>query len=81
MLDLLRSRYLVVAGTGEAIWQDLVDGTNADDLVRSLCASFDVDADVARQDVESFVAQLSEHGLLQTEHADGQPDGIDVPVD
>ncbi len=50
---------------GSALWQTMSLGADLDELVRQLAASFDVDERAARADVEAFLGNLVEHGLVE----------------
>lgn len=64
-LDRARSVYLAVNQAGAALWPAIVAGTTRDGLVRVLLDTFDVDADRAGADVDTFVAGLDERDLLE----------------
>jgi len=44
----------------------MIDGKHTvDEIVAAVVDDFDIDADQARQDVETFLKELQEHGMLQ----------------
>ena len=48
----------------------LLDGEHTtDDIVAKVVEQFDVSEDVARADIEAFVGQLREHGMISDESA------------
>ena len=49
---------------GAFLWQHMESACTVDSLVEALLAEYDVTADVARADVERFVASLREKNLL-----------------
>jgi hypothetical protein len=55
---------------GSVIWESADGKTPLDDIVARLCAEFDVAPEVARQDAETFIQELAEHGIL---HVSDQP--------
>ncbi len=57
-LDLGTSAYVAVNDTGAALWPLVAGGTTPQQLVEALTASFPVDAERARADVDAFVLQL-----------------------
>jgi len=59
------STYIAVNSSGAAIWPALAAGASRDELVSLLRAEFDVDADRAAADVDSFVHALSAQDLLE----------------
>ncbi len=50
--------------TGEFIWSQLADDTDADAIVQAMCSEFDVDAQTAREDVNAFLQMLQKAGFL-----------------
>lgn len=64
ILDLDGSVYLQVNGTGRVLWEALVSGSSRDELARLLGESFDIDIERARADVDEFIADLGQRGLL-----------------
>ncbi len=61
---------------GSVIWQSADGQTPLDEIVARLCAEFDVAPEVARQDAESFIQELVEHGIL---HVSDQPITAEPP--
>jgi hypothetical protein len=66
VLDLQNSSYLSVNSTGALVWSLLEAGTTRDALVESILAEFDTDHATAQKDVDRFLGELSERGLLKT---------------
>jgi len=64
VLDLENSRYLTVSGSGVLLFELLHEEHDRDELVAALVATFEVDEDTARRDVDSFISDLSDTGLL-----------------
>ncbi len=64
LLHLADSEYMELNETGAHMWHQLLAGTTADDLVASLVGVFDVDAETARSDVTTLLAELRECGLV-----------------
>ncbi len=50
--------------TGAFIWERLQQPCTAEDLVAALLAEYDVPADVAAADVDTYIAALREKNLL-----------------
>jgi hypothetical protein len=65
ILDLQRSQYLTLSTTGTELLRLLEQGLGTEDLVAALVDGYDVERDVAARDVEAFVGQLTEAGLLE----------------
>jgi hypothetical protein len=64
-LDVAASRYLAGNRTAAALWPKLVEGASRDEFVRELTARFDVDAETAGRDLDSFLRGLDARGLLE----------------
>jgi hypothetical protein len=52
--------------TGSFIWQLLAESRSADDLVAALVERFAVDGEHAREEVQSFLDDITRMGLLET---------------
>ena len=50
--------------TGAFLWEQLQKSVSAEDLVQALLGEYDVPAEVAVRDVETYLAALTEKGLL-----------------
>ena len=50
--------------TGAFLWEQLQKSASAEDLVQALLGEYDVPAEVAVRDVETYLAALTEKGLL-----------------
>ena len=64
VLDLDGSVYFGLNGTGAVLWKRLVDGADGADLAALLVHDFAVPAPRAAADVEAFLDDLRQHGLL-----------------
>lgn len=67
LLEMNRKRYFRLNETGQAIWHALEAGRSRDALVAELIETFDVDEASARAEVERFMAELADAGLLEPE--------------
>jgi hypothetical protein len=65
VLELSSSTYLTLNGTARDLWEALVDGATIIELSEMLVNRYDVSADLARTDANSFVSSLLERGLLR----------------
>ena len=63
-LDAQGSVYLAVRGSGAVLWRLLANPTTRESLVETLVETYDIDSATARDDVDEFLATLSERGLL-----------------
>jgi len=63
-LDLQRALYLSVNRTGVALWESLARGATRDHLEEILVAEHGLGAQTAASDVDAFLVDLDEQGLL-----------------
>lgn len=56
---------LTLNETGAFLWKELEMGRDRDALVRALTDEYDVSAEKAAQDVDRFLAQLTQSGCLE----------------
>jgi hypothetical protein len=63
-IDVRDSTYLTANDSGALLWNALAAGTTEDELASSLVAAYGIDADTAAADVERFLNDLRERGLL-----------------
>jgi hypothetical protein len=63
-LDVRKSRYLSIDGSGVMLWQALAAGTNRDQLVTALVDRYGIEETRAALDTDTFLSDLSKHGLL-----------------
>ena len=64
VLDLHGSVYLKLNGSGRVLWELLVDETTEPDLAAALVERYGIELDRAAADVDAFIADLRERGLL-----------------
>lgn len=64
-VDIDRSTYLSTNGSGALLWLELAEGTTREALVERLVQAYMIDHDRAAADVEGFLAELDEQGLLE----------------
>lgn len=63
-LNVERGNYYAMGVTGSRIWELTIEPTSVENVVRDLCAEFDVDADVCRREVVAFAEELRREDLL-----------------
>ena len=51
--------------TGKFLWNQLKDGVSLDDLITNLCDQYEVERNIAAQDVTMFIEKLKNHHLLE----------------
>jgi hypothetical protein len=64
-LDTEASKYLAGNRTAGALWPRLAAGATRDELLEALLARFDVDAETASRDLDTFLRSLEERGLIE----------------
>ena len=64
-IDVRESNYLTANDSGAILWSALADGTTKDELADRLVETYGIDPDTAAADVESFLRELRERGLLE----------------
>ena len=67
LLDLKTEHYFGLAGIGSRIWQLLASGTSLPDMRVILAAEYDVSEETLAEDLERFVGDLVEAGLVTTD--------------
>jgi hypothetical protein len=65
IMSAVDSTFFTLNETATLIWQ-AADGTTplAQIIADKVCSEYDIDPETAARDVENFVAELSEHGIL-----------------
>lgn len=56
---------ITLNGTGKFLWERLENGAQVQDLVKDLCAEFEVEEERAKAGVSAFVENLKSHGFLE----------------
>lgn len=51
--------------TGKYIWESLEQDKTEDELVKGLAEKYNIPDDLARNDVQAFLAQMKEEGFLE----------------
>jgi Coenzyme PQQ synthesis protein D (PqqD) len=64
VLELATSTYLTLNGTARQLWEGLTEGATAEDLVEMLVDRYGIPKEHAVEDVQSFLAALTDRGLL-----------------
>jgi len=65
-LDVETATYLSANASGRLLWRSLSQGATREELVSCLVAEFEIDAERAGADVDAFIGDLSQRGLLET---------------
>ena len=69
LLNLRTGVYFRLNETGTRIWQLIEERGRANDVVETMAREYDVDAEVARRDVDRLVDELTRKQLLEHRHA------------
>lgn len=65
VMSAVDSTFFTLNEVATAIWQAADGRTLVSEIVeRTVCSQFDVEPDVARNDAEHFIEELSKHGIL-----------------
>ena len=67
VLDLETSAYLSINETGTCVWPLLETGARRDELVNAVLDNYEIEADVAGRDIDTFLSSLVARGLLLTD--------------
>lgn len=65
MLNIARGEYVGLNETGAVIWELLETPKTIEQLVASLLAQFEVDASQATAEVDAFIQQALQKGMVQ----------------
>jgi hypothetical protein len=76
VLDLRSSTYLTANASGTVLMRHLAEGRTPDQLVEALVERFGIAQSQATQDVESFLYELGQHGLLEEPGRELQTDHV-----
>lgn len=64
-LNLESSSYLQTNSAGGGLWKMLIGGASREHLIDHLVATYEIERERATVDVDAFVADLNERGLLE----------------
>ena len=51
--------------TGAFLWRELEKGADEQSLLKALLGEYEVQEDIAKRDVQTFISKLTEAGLLK----------------
>lgn len=71
MMDVTQGKYFNLNSVGARIWELLAEPISLEALVTDLTAEYDADQDTVRQEVEKFLTDLRQRGLLAMDDAAG----------
>jgi len=64
VLDLRASRYFHINGTGAVLWELITEQGTDEELADALTERFGVPLQRAKCDVDAFIRELDDHGLV-----------------
>jgi hypothetical protein len=65
MMSIESGDYFGVSGIGPRIWELIETPRSFGELVDTICAEYEVDAETASADLRIFLDQLSENGMIE----------------
>lgn len=76
ILDLRSSTYLTANASGTVLMRQLTEERTLSQLVQALVDAFGIPEGRARQDVQTFIDELGENGLLERAAWERHPDPV-----
>jgi hypothetical protein len=76
ILDLRSSTYLTANASGTVLMRQLTDERTLPQLIHALVDAFGIPEHRAQQDVQAFVDELGERGLLERSGRERHPDPV-----
>ncbi len=64
MMSIERGEYFGLGGVGSRAWEMLAQPTSVDAMAQTICSEFEVDLPTATADLQKFVHDLLDHGLV-----------------
>lgn len=64
MMSIERGEYYGIGGVGTRVWELLAQPTSIAEIIRSICAEYEVDEAACRADMQAFVEKLVQNGLI-----------------
>lgn len=65
LLDMNSENYFGLDAVGTDIWQAMQESGNLQDVLETLLAQYEVEEEVLKQDLFTFVGKLEESGLIK----------------
>lgn len=73
MMSIAREKYYSLGGVGGRIWEMVREPRSIGELCDRLAEEFDVDAALCRSDVEEFLLELLQEGLIEVAGETAEP--------
>ncbi|HEY3812802.1 MAG TPA: PqqD family protein [Caulobacteraceae bacterium] len=70
IMDLRSGHYFSADGSGALVWQAVADGCGRAAILAWATEAFDAEPERVSADIDAFLAQLTEHGLVEAKDAD-----------
>jgi hypothetical protein len=64
MMSIEQGQYYGITGVGSRAWELLASPIAVEDIVRVICDEYDAEEDTCLSDMQSFIEQLHELGLV-----------------
>lgn len=64
MMSIERGEYFGLSGVGSRVWQLLAEPMALPAIVRTICAEYEVDEPTCQADMQAFLADLQQQGLI-----------------
>lgn len=64
MMSIERGEYYGVGGVGTRVWELLEKPMNLSELIAAICAEFEVDEATCQADMERFIRELMDNGMV-----------------
>ena len=65
LLDIGKGEYFGLDAVGARIWASISEGLTVDAIATRVSAEFEVEAEVARKDVDALLSEMRTHGLIE----------------
>jgi hypothetical protein len=76
ILDLRSSTYLTANASGSVLMRHLTEERTLEQLAQALVDTFDIPERRAKKDVQTFIGELGERGLLERAGPERHPDPV-----
>ena len=64
MMSVDKGEYYGITGVGSQVWEMLAEPTSVEDMTRHICAEYAVDETTCQTDIQSFVEEMLQLGLV-----------------
>lgn len=64
MMSIERGEYFGLSGVGSRVWELLAEPVALPAIARAICAEYEVDEPTCKADMQAFLADLQQQGLI-----------------